>query len=774
MFPIADPLGGGLLPFPGPDGPLPFSGPDEPFNPSGPGPDGPLGFGPNPLGPESFGLDPFGPDPFFFGSEPLVSGVNQSPVPDVNQSQISAGTTATTPPTLSGLSGSDGFRVNGLATSDSLGRVVNVAGDINDDGFADVLVGAPSDDTGANGAAFLINGASSFLATFNLSSLAGLNGARFNGESANADTGLSVSGIGDINGDNIPDLFIGDPDSGSAGDTSVIFGASNFTSPDTLDSGLLDGSAGFSLDGVSSNYDIGQSLSAGDFNGDGFDEIFVGDPKTEAFSPKPGSSYVIFGKTSPFGLSVDLSFLSSSVGFELTGPSDEDRSGFSVSSAGDINGDGFEELLIGAPRDDPNGTSSGSVSLVFGNNSTNTTVALSSLSASLGTQFRGAAAGNETGLSVAGIGDFNGDGFDDIIIGADKAASGGTNRGQASVIFGRDTSSNSFGTSNTLDSNFLNGTNGFGIKGLNDNGYLGRSVSSAGDVNGDGFDDLIIGAPGLGSSSPGNQNGYAVIVFGGRNVGSSGEFDLSTLNNTNGFRLAGLNSFDYTGNSVSGGDDINGDGFDDVIIGAKGNDTGGNNAGTAFIVFGANFSGSVTAQGSSAANTINGSSANDVFIGGLGNDILVGGGGVDVLRGGAGDDTLVISDTNFRKIDGGTESASSTTGDTLRVDAGNLDLSTLANNRIEGIESIDLGGSSSGANTLTLQITDVLNLSETSNTVVIFGSTAQGDSVSTPGESWSSSGTQTIDNQAFNVFTLNNATLIVDPLITDTTGITGA
>ena len=132
----------------------------------------------------------------------------------------------------------------------------------------------------------------------------------------------------------------------------------------------------------------------------------------------------------------------------------------------------------------------------------------------------------------------------------------------------------------------LDGSNGFvlnGIDGSEDGGdSSGRSVSGAGDINGDGVDDLIIGAPGLFST----DNGESYVVFGGSDVGAGGEIELSALDGSDGFVLNGIDVGDFSGQSVSGAGDLNGDGVDDLIIGAVNASPNGSYSGESYVVFG--------------------------------------------------------------------------------------------------------------------------------------------------------------------------------------------
>ena len=135
----------------------------------------------------------------------------------------------------------------------------------------------------------------------------------------------------------------------------------------------------------------------------------------------------------------------------------------------------------------------------------------------------------------------------------------------------------------------LNGTNGFRINGIDANDYSGYSVSSAGDVNGDGIDDLIIGARGgdpLRNNNTKSSAGESYVVY-GSDTRSAASLDLSDLNGTNGFQINGIDAGDYSGISVSSAGDVNGDGIDDLIIGALNADPDGNtSAGESYVVYG--------------------------------------------------------------------------------------------------------------------------------------------------------------------------------------------
>ena len=253
---------------------------------------------------------------------------------------------------------------------------------------------------------------------------------------------------------------------------------------------LADADARF--DGGAAFDNSGQVVAGtGDINGDGHDDLLIGAPNAgNNDRVSSGSSFVVFGSATPTG-TFDLGSLDTA-GFRIDGAAAYDYSGWSVAGAGDVNDDGYDDLLIGAPFASKNARDySGSSYVVFGN-ATPTDIDLADLGTA-GFRIDGAAAYDNSGYAVAGAGDVNDDGYDDLLIGANNAGTTDRDYSGASYVV--------FGSATPTDVDLADlGPAGFRIDGAAEYDLSGSAVAGSGDVNDDGYADLLISAPSAGNN----------------------------------------------------------------------------------------------------------------------------------------------------------------------------------------------------------------------------------------------------------------------------------
>ncbi|MCK5252364.1 MAG: FG-GAP repeat protein, partial [Thermoplasmata archaeon] len=238
----------------------------------------------------------------------------------------------------------------------------------------------------------------------------------------------------------------------------------------------------------------------------------------------------------------------------------------SVSSAGDVNGDGYDDFLIASHWNNDGGENTGQTYLFFGKPegwSMHTNISEADAS------FHGEKVNDAAGYSVAGAGDVNGDGFDDILIGSQRSGDGGDIAGQTYLILGKADGWSMDTSLSDADASFW---------GENEGDFSGCSVAGAGDFNGDGYDDFLIGASSNDDKESGSGQTYLIL---GRSKGWSMDIRLSAANAS----YWGEGKGDNSGRSVAGAGDVNGDGHDDILIGAPDNYDGGEKAGQAYLIF---------------------------------------------------------------------------------------------------------------------------------------------------------------------------------------------
>ncbi|MEI7680008.1 MAG: hypothetical protein WCK07_11470, partial [Betaproteobacteria bacterium] len=620
--------------------------------------------------------------------------------------------------------GTGGFVVNGTAADEQAGYSIAAAGDVNGDGLADFIVGAPGADPAARpdaGRSYIVFGKNSGTAVDLGAVATGSGGFVINGRLAGETSGSSVSAAGDVNGDGLADLIVAGPNggttaSGPAGHAYIVYGKATTAAVDLAT--VATGSGGYVINGAA--YDVIASVSsAGDINGDGFGDVVIGVTSSDpALDGNAGRAYIVFGKST--GTAVNLATIAAGTGsgFVVTGNADDLFSG-RVAAAGDVNGDGTGDVLVGPWNDS-------SVYLVFGKR-TPTPFDLATLDTGGSGGFVINGSIDMSDGNVAGVGDVNGDGLADLMIGLphDGTTASGAEAGRSYVIFGKSS------TTAVNLTTIAAGSGGFVITGEQPGDLSGWSVAAAGDVNGDGLADMIIGAPGA-VPDAGIDAGISYVVFGRSATTAVNLADVAL--GKGGFAINSGNAGELSGSSVTAAGDLNGDGLADLLIGAPAaTSAGGVAAGRVYAVFGAT-SGSfkmsaVDQMGGATNDVLSGTTVAETLIGGAGNDTLTGNGGADVLYGGSGDDLIVINPGNLSALAAPYGSGGNTT-QLARIDGGGgvdtlklagaamtLDLTTIAQqgagdpgsrSRIESIERIDLTGS--GNNTLNITAADIIDL----------------------------------------------------------------
>jgi hypothetical protein len=404
---------------------------------------------------------------------------------------------------LANLNGQNGFFLSGININDAVGASVAGAGDVNADGIDDIIIGAPE-----AGQSYVIFGSKyEFPIEINSTWLNGQNGFIIYGINSFDDFGFSVSSAGDVNNDGISDIIIGGVNGNPniySGQSYVIFGSKSLF-PNQFYLSDLNGVNGFVINFSPDSFGAFVS-AAGDINADSIDDILIGAPSANDYA---GQIYVIFGSKIPFSPQLNITSLNGNNGFIINGFYNLDLNGVggSLGAARDINNDGVADIIIGERVSDCSGScgnDTGDGYVVFGNrNGFISHLDLVDLNGQNGFRIIGTdILVYKDGAIVGGVGDINGDGIDDIVMGVPGANNGGA--GQTYVIFG---SNDEFPAS--IDSTWLNGKDGFVINGINTNDMSGWSVSGIGDINGDSIDDMIICTP-----IANNGTGQAYVIFG--------------------------------------------------------------------------------------------------------------------------------------------------------------------------------------------------------------------------------------------------------------------
>lgn len=323
---------------------------------------------------------------------------------------------------------------------------------------------------------------------------------------------------------------------------------------DSIELANLPGAAGFRFDGLQKAARLGEQVAGlGDVNGDAIDDFGV-------LAPGPSSSrhalvstlFVVFGSSDIASQRVNLKTLDGTRGFRVVGSLDQFRLR-SIAPAGDVNGDGIADILIGSESAKPaDGTLGGRVTILYGRaGGFSAELRMEELLPAEGATIQGAPNDGFRGGPIAGGADLNGDGISDILLGAPGAGPCGA----AFAVYGR-----AGGPPAVTELSQIDATTGLKLTCTKKSAALGAAVAFVGDLNDDGVGDFAVGAP-----YTANRDGSAAVIFGGPRP--EWLIDAFAVPWVEGFRVLGRSpGTGYLGASIAGGHDVDGNGIDDLIV----------------------------------------------------------------------------------------------------------------------------------------------------------------------------------------------------------------
>lgn len=537
------------------------------------------------------------------------------------------------------------LRFNGAAASgEHLGAAISSWGDFDGDGMEDFLI---ANDKTSGGQVFGFTGGLGVLG----------------GIPASPTSAPRISGIGDFDGDGAIDYVAG-------------AAASNIPSPGSGAATIFAAST-VSLSGTAGGQQVGRSVAGiGDIDGDGYNDVIIGAPGTAASA---GAAYVVYGGTT--NPSIAVSSMGSD-GFVINGIATGDRLGSEVSAAGDFNRDGYADFLLSEPGQ-------GRVHIAFGG------FGIAGVTLGGGTmQINGISVDPlDKQIPVFSAGDFNGDGISDIAVGANNANGG---YGEAYIIYGK----SGYGGGGIIDVNTMTSADGIRIASAT---RMIDGGGAAGDFNGDGFDDVAI------VMRTGNIADIYVVY--GR-AGVSNLNDAALNNTANAFHMSynvgGAAAFKF---EISSAGDTNGDGFGDLVIGTP--DANGGDGGFIIVSGRANPADIASGKEIIGSGALLAAANGQALVGGAGNDALGANGHTALsFSAGAGNDIINIDNAGaIRSLDGGTGI------DTLSMSGGAylLNFANAGTEKISGVERFEFN---TVGQTLQLGLDDVFRLMQDSDEII--------------------------------------------------------